>query len=133
MWTSVAQKDAVQAIKKCIKACRKYGVKVAAAPSQAMITTHPADMLDLLSHTNVLSLNDDEIKLLTSTNVSHCNLNISETKTVPSAIAALLRRNPQMEVLQVTRGKVISLVYCYLTLIRTHQSLFTSTPAAVYV
>lgn len=102
MWTSVAQKDAVQAIKKCIKACRKYGVKVAAAPSQAMITTHPADMLDLLSHTNVLSLNDDEIKLLT------------KTKTVPSAIAALLRRNPQMEVLQVTRGKDPSiLVYQY--------------------
>ncbi|KAH3760519.1 carbohydrate kinase family protein [Pelomyxa schiedti] len=98
MWCSVANKLAVDAIKRCIAVCKANNIKVAAAPSEAMIRTHPADMLELLGSTHLLSLNDDEIKLLTN------------TTTVPSAIVKLLRMFPQLEVLQVTRGKDPSLL-----------------------
>eukprot|EP01105_Mastigella_eilhardi_P028610 TRINITY_DN955_c0_g2_i1.p1 TRINITY_DN955_c0_g2~~TRINITY_DN955_c0_g2_i1.p1 ORF type:complete len:400 (-),score=100.61 TRINITY_DN955_c0_g2_i1:130-1263(-) len=93
LWTSVGGKNPVNAIKKCMAFAKQHNIKVAAAPSQAMIMTHRQDMLELLAGTHCLSLNDVEIMLLT------------DTKRLQDAIAKFLAAHPLMEVMQVTRGK----------------------------
>eukprot|EP01105_Mastigella_eilhardi_P028611 TRINITY_DN955_c0_g3_i1.p1 TRINITY_DN955_c0_g3~~TRINITY_DN955_c0_g3_i1.p1 ORF type:complete len:376 (-),score=90.14 TRINITY_DN955_c0_g3_i1:96-1223(-) len=100
LWTSVGGMHPVAAIKKCMAIAKEHKIKVAAAPSQAMIMTHRADMLELLSGTHCLSLNDVEIMLLT------------DTKRLQDAISKFLAAMPLMEVLQVTRGKNPSILVC---------------------